>query len=136
MAVEGKPPRAWCFRKVSRIKQQTNLQLRSNTESSKRVYEGVPPHFTPHDAAKARQVDASEIRQHSACVVRRDQFSSVLCLPIKGFAAKRLALKSALLVVAQARFVVRKEHLGDDLTATAHTGLVEDTFEVLLDGLS
>jgi mannose-6-phosphate isomerase-like protein (cupin superfamily) len=40
----------------------------------------------------------------------------------------------ALLVVAEARVVVREEHRPDQVAVAAHAGLAEDGFEVLLSG--
>src|SRR5215471_7946904 len=55
--------------------------------------------------------------------------------PALGPAAHWFVLAGAAFVVAEARLVVGKEHLSDEITATAYSGLVEDALEVLLDGV-
>jgi len=41
----------------------------------------------------------------------------------------------AAFVVAEARLIVRVEDFGHKLSATVYGGLVEDTFQVFLDGV-
>lgn len=50
-------------------------------------------------------------------------------------AADEFVVVLALVVVPNARVVVGGEHLGDEVTTAADAGLLEDTLEVLLDGV-
>src|SRR5215207_7657861 len=50
-------------------------------------------------------------------------------------AAERVAVESAMLVVAKAWLVVGEEDLADQVPAAANAGLLEDLLEVLLDGV-
>ena len=50
-------------------------------------------------------------------------------------ASKRLVLDNSTFVVAHPGFVVGEEHLPDQLASAAYASLVEDAFEVLLDGV-
>ena len=50
-------------------------------------------------------------------------------------APERQPVDRTLLVVAQARLVVREEDLPDQIAAAAHAGLLEDALEMLLDGV-
>ena len=57
------------------------------------------------------------------------------CCYLHGTATDRLPIDRTTFVVAETWLIVGEEHLADEVAPTAHTGLLEDALQVLLNGM-